>query len=84
MAGRHEDQMPVHHHPAIFPYALARDHILSWTDPGDLLIDPMAGSGTTLRAAADMGRRAIRFEINPDYCDLIRLRLAQSVLLLVN
>ena len=39
-------------HPAIFPQRLARDHILSWTNPGDLVIDPMVGSGTTLRAAA--------------------------------
>ena len=70
-------------HPARFPQQLARDHILSWTDPGDLVIDPMAGSGTTLRAAADLGRRAIGVEINPGYCDLIRRRLAQSVLPLV-
>ncbi len=67
-------------HPAIFPYALARDHILSWTNPGDLVIDPMVGSGTTLRAAADLGRRAIGIEINPEYCELIRRRMAQSVL----
>ena len=68
------------HHPARFPYALARDHILSWTNPGDLVIDPMAGSDTTLRAEADLGRRAIGIEINPEYCDLIRRRRAQSVL----
>ena len=67
-------------HPAKFPRKLARDHILSWTNPGDLVIDPMAGSGTTLRATADLGRRAIGIEINPEYCDLIRRRLAQSVL----
>ena len=67
-------------HPARFPQQLARDHILSWTNPGDLVIDPMVGSGTTLRAAADLGRRAIGVEINPEYCELIRRRLAQSVL----
>ena len=66
-------------HPAVFPYALARNHILSWTNPGDLVIDPMVGSGTTLRAAADLERRVIGIEINPEYCDLIRRRLAQSV-----
>ena len=67
-------------HPARFPVQLARDHILSWTNPGDLVIDPMVGSGTTLRAAADLGRRASGIEINPEYCDLIRRRMAQSVL----
>ena len=67
-------------HPAKFKKALARDHSLSWTNPGDLVIDPMVGSGTTLRAAADLERRAIGVEINPAYCDLIRQRLAQSVL----
>ena len=67
-------------HPARFPLQHARDHILSWANPGDLVIDPMAGSGTTLRAAADLGRRAIGIEINPEYCGLIRRRLAQSVL----
>ena len=67
-------------HPAVFPQELARDHILSWTNPGDLVIDPMVGSGTTLRAAADLGRRAIGIEINPEYCELIRRRMAQSVL----
>ena len=70
----------LHAHPAGFPLALARDHILSWTNPGDLVIDPMVGSGTTLRAAADLERRAIGIEINPEYCEIIRRRLAQSVL----
>ena len=65
-------------HPARFPPQLARDHILSWTNPGDPVIDPLVGSGTTLRAA-DLGRRPIGIEINPEYCPLIRRRLAQSV-----
>ena len=67
-------------HPAVFPPQLARNHILSWTTPGDLVIDPMADSGTTLRAAADLRRRPIGIEINPKYCELIRRRLAQSML----
>ena len=67
-------------HPAIFPRKLARNPILSWTNPGDLVIDPMAGRGTTLRAAANLGRWAIGIEINPDYCQLIRQRMAQAVL----
>ena len=70
-----------HEHPATFPRRLAADHIRSWTNPGDLVLDPMAGSGTTLRAAVDLGRRAVGVEVNPDYCDLIRRRMAQPVLL---
>ena len=70
-----------HQHPAIFPLALAKDHILTWTKPGDLVIDPMAGSGTTLRAAVDLGRRAVGIEIQPGYCQLIERRMAQQVLL---
>ena len=67
-------------HPATFPYTLASDQIICRTNPGGLVIDPMAGSGPTLRAAANLGRRAIGIEINPEYCDLIRQRLAQSIL----
>ena len=67
-------------HPARFPQQLACDHVLSRTNLGDLIIDPMAGSGTTLRAAADLGRRAIGIEINPEYCQLIRRRMGPVVL----
>jgi DNA modification methylase len=67
-------------HPAIFPEALARDHILSWSNPGDVVLDPFAGSGTTLKMAKECGRRAIGIEINADYCEIIRARCAQGVL----
>ena len=80
MAAEYEAHQLIHEHPAVYPYRLAADHILCWTEPGDLVIDPMAGSGTALRAAADLGRRAIGVEINPGYCELIRRRLAQVVL----
>ena len=79
--GQSAPDMPsAHEHPAIFPLALARDHIRSWTNPGDLVLDPMAGSGTTLRAAKDLGRRFVGVEIHQPYWDLARKRLAQEVM----
>ena len=62
-------------HPAIFPIALAKDHILSWSNPGDLILDPFAGSGTTLVAAKDLGRRFIGIELNQGYVDICNKRL---------
>lgn len=76
------DFLAAHEHPAIYPYALARDHILTWTNPGDLVLDPMMGSGTTLRAAKDVGRRYVGVDIHEPYCELAKRRLAQQVLTL--
>ena len=67
------------HHPAIFPEALARDHILSWSNEGDIVLDPFSGSGTTAKMARLMGRRFIGVEINEDYCEIARQRLAQKL-----
>ena len=71
---------PNHGHPAPFPLALARDHIMTWTRPGDLVLDPMAGSGTTLRAAADLGRHAVGIEIYDKYVQGAAGRISQSVM----
>ena len=57
----------VYKHPATMPEALARDHILSWSNPGDVVIDPFMGSGTTARMAIETDRKYIGFEIDPEY-----------------
>jgi tRNA G10 N-methylase Trm11 len=67
-------------HPAIFPEALARDHILSWSNEGDAVLDPFSGSGTTAKMAKHNGRKAIGIEINEEYCEIAAKRLAQGVL----
>lgn len=69
-------------HPAPFPEALARDHILSWSNPGDLILDPFMGSGTTLRMAKDTNRRAVGIEVEEKYCEIAARRLDQEVLAL--
>jgi len=74
-----EDKI-AHEHPAIFTINFARDHIHTWTNPGDLVLDPFAGSGTTLRAAENLGRNSVGIEIHTPYIDLIRRRMEQLVL----
>jgi site-specific DNA-methyltransferase (adenine-specific) len=67
-------------HPAIFPEALARDHIQSWSNEGDIVLDPFCGSGTTLKMARELGRRGIGVEINEEYCEIAVARLQQRLL----
>ena len=57
-------------HPAVFPIALATDHVLSWSNEGDLVLDPFLGSGTTRIAAYDLNRRFIGYEISKEYFDM--------------
>ena len=74
------DFLEAHEHPAIMPLALAKDHVRTWTNAGDVVLDPMMGSGTTLRAAKDLNRLGIGIETYEPYCALAKRRLAQGVL----
>lgn len=67
-------------HPVAYPLAIPMRCISATTDEGDLVLDPYMGSGTTLRAAKDCGRRAIGIEREERYCEIAANRLAQSVM----
>lgn len=54
-------------HPATFPLQLAKDHIISWSNEGDLVYDPFMGSGTTAKACYDLNRRCIGSEMSKEY-----------------
>lgn len=62
-------------HPAVFPYQLAHDHILSWSNPGDVVLDPFMGSGTTGVAAKDLDRDFIGIELDETYFNIAKQRI---------
>jgi site-specific DNA-methyltransferase (adenine-specific) len=64
-------------HPAVFPDKLAELHILSWSNENDIVLDPFIGSGTTAVASKKLNRHFIGIDINPDYCEIARKRLAE-------
>lgn len=65
-------------HPAPFPEDLARDHILSWSNAGDLALDPMCGSGTTLKMAKQTGRNFIGIDTSEKYVKIAEKRIAST------
>lgn len=65
-------------HPTQKPLAMMRYFIETYSNPGDLVFDPFMGSGTSLRAAKDTGRRAIGIEKEERYCEVAVKRLAQG------
>lgn len=67
-------------HPAIFPEKLVQDHITSWTNPGDVVFDPMCGSGTTCKMAKLNKRDFIGIDISSEYCEIAKNRLKQKPL----
>lgn len=65
-------------HPAVFPESLVHDHIVSWSNPGDLVYDPFMGSGTTGLVAKKLGRECIGSEISQEYVDLANQRISRG------
>lgn len=74
---RREDER-LDDHPAPMPLTLAKQCIAITSEPGDAVLDPYAGSGTTLEAAAVMGRRWAGVELKPQFVDLIERRLSRD------
>lgn len=64
-------------HPAAFPELIAERHILTWSNPGDIVLDFFGGSGTTAKMARKNNRQWITGDISREYCDLMEKRLAQ-------
>ncbi|MBF0441357.1 MAG: site-specific DNA-methyltransferase [Oligoflexales bacterium] len=65
-------------HPAPFPLQLAKDHIISWSNEGDIILDPMMGSGTTGVAAIELNRKFIGIEIASEYFEMAKTRIENS------
>ena len=65
-------------HPAIFPEQLANDHIISWSNEGDLVYDPFMGSGTVAKMCILNNRNWIGSEISSEYCEIIEERIKKA------
>ena len=74
--GHSTNDQIAHEHPAIFPENLALDHIRSWSRPGELVYDPMMGSGTVAKMSLLEDRHFLGSEINPVYCDIANQRIS--------
>lgn len=66
-------------HPAIYPRQLAHDHIISWSNEGDIVLDPFSGSGTTAEQAKETGRKYIGIDCSEKYCKIARKRLTYDI-----
>ena len=70
-----ESQVGVEGHPAPFPEKLVQDHIISWSNEGDTVLDCFLGSGTTGKVAKQLNRQFIGIEISPEYLEIAKKRI---------
>jgi len=77
--GQNTSKDDVFSHPAVFPEALASDHIISWSNEGDLIYDPFMGSGTTAKMAILNNRNWIGSEISKEYCEIAEKRINENL-----
>ena len=66
-------------HPAVFPESLAKDHIISWSNPIDIVFDPFMGSGTTGVACINTNRRFIGIELDKEYFEIAQNRIEKAI-----
>lgn len=78
VVGKNKEDQESKGHPAPFPCELAQDHILSWSNEGDLVLDPMCGSGTTCKMAKRLGRHYIGLDVSAEYCKITEERLKKE------
>lgn len=76
--GHVTDDKIAYKHPAIFPEQLANDHIISWSNEGDVIYDPFMGSGTTAKMSILNNRNWIGSEISSEYCNIIEERIKKA------
>ena len=72
---RRRSNVPDDDHPAPMPITLAQQCVTLTSEPGDVVLDPYAGSGTTLLAAAQLRRRWVGIELKPEFVRLIERRM---------
>lgn len=73
------EELIAHEHPAIFPEKLAQDHIYSWSNEGDIVLDIFGGSGTTIKMAHLLKRRWIYIEKVAKYCEIAEKRFKEVI-----
>lgn len=79
VVGKKAEDQEAKGHPAPFPCALAIDHIKSWSNPNEIVLDPMCGSGTTCVSALALDRKFIGIDISKEYCEIAEKRVSSRI-----